>query len=86
MLHNELRYLYGGRDERASMGQCDIILAHAPDDEYILSILSDWHLGKDNDAAVKVLEAKAARYSDLHHLSAACRLTARSLQGRAVRN
>jgi len=79
-LHNELRHLYSGRDERASMGQCDIILSRSAADHYILSILSNWTLGKDNLAAAAALEAKATRYSDLRHLVAACLLKARSLR------
>jgi len=79
-LHNELRHLYSGRDERASMGHCDIILSRSADDHYILSILSNWTLGKDNLAAAAALEAKATRYSDLRHLVAACLLKARSLR------
>ena len=79
-LHNEIRHLYAGRNERASMGQCEIILSHVPDDEYILNILSNWTLGKDTAAAISELEEKARRYRDLRHVSAACRLAVRSLR------
>jgi hypothetical protein len=79
-LHNWLRHLYAGRNERASMGQCDIILKNSTDDDYMLNILSDWKLEKDNVAAVKALEAKAKRYPDLRHVAATCYKKARNLR------
>ena len=79
-LHNELRHMYAVSDERASMGHCDIILQHSPNDRYVLNILSDWKLGKDAMGAADALEAKADRYADLPHLVAACLTKARSLR------
>jgi len=79
-LHNELRHMYAESDERASMGHCDIILKHSPNDRYILNILSNWNLGKDAMRAADALEAKAERYADLPHLVAACLTKARSLR------
>jgi hypothetical protein len=79
-LHNKLRHLYGAVDERASMGQCEIILSHSPNDDYILHILSDWQIGKNNVAAAEALEAKAGLYPELAHLRAACLSQARNLR------
>ena len=63
-----------------SMGQCEIILQHSRDDDYILHILSGWTLGKDDMAAAKELEATGEKYSDLRHLAAACLLKRRQLR------
>ena len=69
-LHNELRHLYGGLDERKSMIQCDIIFRNSFLDDYMFQVLG----GKDPDPgkAVQALTAVARRYPDLPNLAAAC--------------
>ncbi|MDB5386929.1 MAG: hypothetical protein JWM11_2575 [Planctomycetaceae bacterium] len=68
-LHNELRHLYGGFDERKSMLHCNIILKHSRMDDYMMQVLG----GKESDStkAITSLSERAARYADLPHLAAA---------------
>ncbi len=83
--HNELRHLYADGDAAKSMQQVDIILAHSFMDNYMLHVLSDWQLGKDQDATVVALLDKANRYASLPFVRVACLLQAveiRRAQGR----
>jgi hypothetical protein len=73
--HNELRHLYiTNGEEVRSMQQADIILAHSLMDNYMLHILSDWQLHKDDNAAFRALMNKANRYRSLRFLRIACLL------------
>ncbi len=72
--HNELRHLYGGRDERKSLAHGDIILEHSLGDDYTLKILSGWQIDKDNEKAVVNLLYWTKAHPKLRFVRAACLL------------
>ncbi len=73
--HNELRHLYGGRDESKSLAHSDIILEHSLTDDYILKILSGWQIDKDNQKAISNLLYWTKAYPQVKFVRAACLLT-----------
>ncbi len=78
--HNELRHLYSFTDTAKSIQQVDIILAHSFMDSYMLNVLSDFQMGKDNDVAAVELLDKANRYASSPFLRAACLLQAAEIR------
>ena len=78
-LHNELRHLYAALDEQKALEHCDIILRHSCMDDYILSILSEWQIGKDTQRAIVNLEQWATRYPEMPCMQAACWIKAGDL-------
>lgn len=80
-LHNELRHLYAGKDEKKSYQHIDIILRNAPMDGYMLGILGGDD--KDKPKAVRNLLAKADKYPEFTFIRAACWLKAAELEGEA---
>jgi len=77
-LHNELRHLYGGIDERKSMLHCDIIFKHSVMNDYMFQCLG----GKDADEgkSLAAMKDRASKYGDLPHLAAACWIRAAELE------
>ncbi len=73
--HNELRHLYGGRDESKSLAHSDIILEHSLADDYILKILSGWQIDKDKQKAISNLLYWTKAYPNVKFVRAACLLT-----------
>ena len=72
--HNELRHLYGGRDERKSLAHSDIILEHSLADDYVLKILSGWEIDKDSEKAIVNLLYWTKAYPKVKFVRAACLL------------
>ncbi len=68
--HNKLRHKYSSTSMRKSMEQCDIILKHSIMDKYIMNVLTEWQLGKNNSLA-KTNLAKYKIFPNLRYLQAA---------------
>jgi hypothetical protein len=68
-VHNELRHLYGSIDIGRSMYHSNVILANEPLNDYIMSVLSEWTLKDNPDAAIANLTRVAATYPALHTAS-----------------
>lgn len=78
-VHNDLRHLYSGIDERKSLEQSDIILKNSILDDYILRILSRWRMDKDTDQAISNLLYWTDAYPEMQYVQAACWLKAGDL-------
>lgn len=83
-IHNELRQLYLGINERKSMEHADAILAQLVMDAHVLNALSDWQMDStprhDNPGlAIVALLDRAGRYPDLSCLGVACLIKAGDL-------
>lgn len=79
VVHNELRHLYGGFDDRQAFYHCDVLLKHSMMDDYILSILSSWEIKDNRPKAVANLTAAAGKYREFVYVSAACLIKAAEL-------
>lgn len=73
--HNELRHLYitsKPPNVRRAMEHTNAILEHSFMDDYMLDILSEWRIGKDNAIARSNLQKNAEEFPDLKFVRAAC--------------
>ena len=74
-VHNKKRHLYitsNPPNPRKSMEHSNVILQHSIMDDYILRILSEWQIDKNNSAARTNLMRNAQSFSDLRFVAAAC--------------
>ena len=79
-IHNELRHLHSGFDERQTYYHSDVNLKHSVMDDYILSILSGWQIKDNRPKAVENLQQAAVKYPEFPFLAAACLLKAGDLE------
>jgi predicted Zn-dependent protease len=84
---NCLRELYHKVGKEAdSMNICNQLLMLKPNDEYLVNVLSDWQLYKDNKKALANLMQRARSYNNLSCVRSACLLAAADLYVAAGQN
>jgi tetratricopeptide (TPR) repeat protein len=83
-LHNELRHLYLGVDDKKSFYHIDIILRHRVMDDYTLDVLGARGADKAPAKAVADLLAAAVKHPEYRFVTAACLLKAAELTSDAA--
>ena len=78
-VHNSLRHLYSGHDDRKALYHCNIIFENSPSDGYILTVLGTRDAEHRIEQAVKDLLSWPEKYPEYTFVSAACWLRAAEL-------